>query len=136
MGRMWVLLYFPKGDVSGKLKRKFRVRGKFPESPRGPLDLQRPITIISFFGPFLSGIFPFWDVCFLFSPSFFFFLLFFSFPKVTKTMLVLSEAECEFIQGGIDQNVRADGRGNLNSRSLVLESGVVTQVRALNPIKI
>ena len=43
-------------------------------------------------------------------------------------MLVLSEAEREFIQGGIDQNVRADGRGNLNSRSLVLESGIVSQV--------
>ena len=45
------------------------------------------------------------------------------------TELVLSEAERIFIQHGVEEGLRCDGRGRGDVRPVVLETGVVSHAR-------
>ena len=45
------------------------------------------------------------------------------------TALVLSEAERIFIQHGVEEGLRCDGRGRGDVRPVVLETGVVSHAR-------
>lgn len=59
------------------------------------------------------------------SDSIFVAILFFFF---SEEMVGLSVGEKNFIQGGIDQNIRSDGRKRNTYRPLSVETGVIPQV--------
>ena len=40
---------------------------------------------------------------------------------------LISPSEVDFILKGVDENIRADGRGRLDYRQVVLETGVISQ---------
>jgi exosome complex component RRP42 len=41
--------------------------------------------------------------------------------------LLISPAEREYIINGVDHNIRADGRGRLDYRRIVIETGLISQ---------
>jgi exosome complex component RRP42 len=57
----------------------------------------------------------------------FIFLLFFSLHNTTMPIALISPAEKKYIEQGVEEDCRADGRARLEYRHVVLETGILAQ---------
>lgn len=51
-------------------------------------------------------------------------------------MLKISNNERKFLEDGISENMRNDGRGNLDYRPFIVETGILTQTNGSARLKI